>query len=161
MILLNQVIALGHFIATAKQGHYIIILLISDLTDCLILLIYFKFKCRHKMFINKSREHLDFLFSCDHSKSRKKKYLLLHKAWSLFTSSDLNSVGGNSFILRQKLSGHTQKITLKYNSEINDTVCLKEYMNYAFTNNLAVRFHAVHFRLLYSHVEKKFMTYPK
>lgn len=33
-------------------------------------------------------------------------------------------------------------------------MCLKEYMNYAFTNNLAVRFHAVHFRLLYSHVEK-------
>lgn len=115
MILLNQVIALGHFIATAKQGLYIIILLISDLTDCLILLIHFKFKCKYKMFINKSREHLDFLFFCDHSKEHKKEYLLLHKACSLFTSSDLNSVEGNSFVLRQKLSGHKQKITLKYN----------------------------------------------
>lgn len=79
MILLNQVIALGHFIATAKQGHYIIILLISDLTDCLILLIHFKFKCRHKMFINKSREHLDFYFPVITVRAEK-EYLLLHKA---------------------------------------------------------------------------------
>lgn len=31
MILLNQVIALGHFIATAIQGYYIVTLLIADL----------------------------------------------------------------------------------------------------------------------------------
>lgn len=54
MILL--VIALGHFIATA-QGHYsLVTLLSSGCEDCLILLIHFRFKCKHKTFIRKPTE---------------------------------------------------------------------------------------------------------
>lgn len=56
-------------------------------TDCLILLIHFKFKYKHKMFLKREYEARRIFPSCDHNKRHKKRNLL-HKAHSLCASSD-------------------------------------------------------------------------
>lgn len=72
-----KVIALGHFIAAA-QGHSTVTLLNSDYKDCLVLLIHFKFKRKHKH-SSKNPEYLEHFPVCDHGKG------VLNQAHSLCT----------------------------------------------------------------------------
>lgn len=89
------------------QGHYSLgTLPSSGCEDCLILLIHFRFKCKHTTFI-KSLQSTSGVLVCFHSEEREES---VQTSCSLCASSDFlwspAPLYRGIFIVRSKLSGH-------------------------------------------------------